>query len=299
VPLRRAQLPSHDARSQAAQQPLNTRLTMPWPTVELQQALQACLPGLQLQVMAQTDSTNTRLVERARTDTTPCLLVAESQTAGRGRLGRAWQAVPGASLTFSLGLPLAPPSWQGLSLAVGLALADALDPPGRRPPGVPPAIGLKWPNDLWLWDGPGQGRKLGGVLIETTGGAALRHCVVGVGLNVAAVPTPDGTATACLQEVQPGATPEGALAAVAVPLLRALLRFQQEGFAPLAPAYAHRDLLRGQAVQVNGNPPLAGLADGVDAEGALRLRAAALHRIVSGEVSVRFARDPMPAGPSC
>ena len=272
---------------------------MPWLTLELQQALRACLPGLQLQVLAETDSTNTRLVERARTDTTPCLLVAESQTAGRGRLGRAWQARPGASLTFSLGLPLAPPGWQGLSLAVGLALADALDPPGRRPPGVPPAIGLKWPNDLWLWDGPGQGRKLGGVLIETTSGAMQRHCVVGVGLNIAAVQAPDGTATACLQELAPGATPESTLATVAVPLLQALLRFQEEGFAPLAGAYGYRDLLRGQAVQASGHPPLTGLADGVDAEGALRLRAAGLHRIVSGEVSVRFAKDPLPAQPSC
>jgi BirA family transcriptional regulator, biotin operon repressor / biotin---[acetyl-CoA-carboxylase] ligase len=122
---------------------------------------------------------------------------------------------------------------------------------------------------------------------------------VGVGLNIAAVPSPDGTATACLQEVEPGATPESALVAVAVPLLKALLRFEAEGFAPLSEAYAQRDLLRGQAVQVSGTPPLAGLADGVDAEGALRLRAATLHRIVSGEVSVRFAKDPLPASPSC
>ncbi len=272
---------------------------MPWPTAELQQTLQALSPGLQVQVLAQTDSTNTRLVERARSDATPCLLVAESQTAGRGRLGRAWQARPGASLTFSLGLPLAPQDWQGLSLAVGLALADALDPPGRRPPGVPPAIGLKWPNDLWLWDGPGQGRKLGGVLIETSGSAAQRHCVVGVGLNIAAVAAPDGTATACLQEILPDATPADALSRVALPLLRALLRFQAEGFAPLAGAYAARDLLRGQPVHTNGNPPLTGLADGVDGAGALCLRGPEGHRIISGEVSVRFFRSALPVTPPC
>lgn len=271
----------------------------PWATAELQSALQALLPGVQVQVLAQTDSTNTRLVERARSDTTPCLLVAERQTAGRGRLGRAWQAQPGASLTFSLGLPLAPQGWHGLSLAVGLALADALDPPGRRPPGVPPAIGLKWPNDLWLWDGPGQGRKLGGVLIETAGSAAGRHCVVGVGLNIAAVPAPDGTVTGCLQEIDPAATPQSALAVVALPLLQALLRFQQGGFAPLAGTYAGRDLLRGQPVHTTGDPPLSGLADGVDTEGALRLRGAGLHRVVSGEVSVRFSHSPLPSAPAC
>ena len=297
--MRRAQLPAHHAGTQAAQQPLKAGEPMPWPTAELQASLQALLPGLQVQVVGETDSTNTRLVERARADITPCLLVAERQTAGRGRLGRAWQARPGASLTFSLGLPLAPQSWQGLSLAVGLALADALDPPGRRPPGVPPAIGLKWPNDLWLWDGPGQGRKLGGVLIETSGSSASRHCVVGVGLNIAAVPAPDGTATACLQDIDPGASPQTALAAAAAPLLQALLRFQDEGFAPQVGAYALRDLLRGQPVHTSGNPPLAGLGDGVDEEGALRLRGPGVHRVVSGEVSVRFANTPLPATPSC
>jgi BirA family transcriptional regulator, biotin operon repressor / biotin---[acetyl-CoA-carboxylase] ligase len=272
---------------------------MPWPTAELQSELQALLPGLQVQVLAEVDSTNTRLLERARTDPTPVLLVAETQTAGRGRLGRAWQAQPGASLTFSLGLPLAPRAWEGLSLAVGLALADALDPPGRRPPGVPPAIGLKWPNDLWLWDGPGQGRKLGGVLIETAGGSARRHAVIGVGVNIAAIAAPQGLATGCLHEIEPAATPAATLALVAGPLLQALLRFQSEGFAPLAEAYAVRDLLRGQAVHATGQPPLAGVADGVDVDGALRLRGAAGERIVSGEVSVRFASNPLPATSSC
>ncbi len=276
---------------------------MPWPTAELQRDLQALLPGLQVQVLAQTDSTNTRLIERARSDPTPMLLVAEQQTAGRGRLGRAWQARPGASLTFSLGLPLAPRAWQGLSLAVGLALADALDPPGEPGRGAAarggPGIGLKWPNDLWLWDGPGRGRKLGGVLIETTGSATQRHAVVGVGVNIRPDAVPEGASAGCLQEICPDITPATALAQVAAPLLAALLRFQDTGFAPLQPAYAARDLLRGQAVHASGQPPLAGVADGVDADGALRLRGAAQDRILSGEVSVRFAGVPLPAEGPC
>jgi BirA family biotin operon repressor/biotin-[acetyl-CoA-carboxylase] ligase len=92
--------------------------------------------------------------------------VAEHQTRGRGRLGRGWGRSAGASLTFSLSLPLAPRDWSGLSLAVGVALADALEPPLD---GAVPRIGLKWPNDLWLDRRPGSGRKLGGVLIETAG----------------------------------------------------------------------------------------------------------------------------------
>ena len=86
----------------------------------------------------------------ATADTQPCLLVAEQQIGGRGRIGRAWRSAPGASLTFSLALPLAPADWSGLSLAVGVALAEALQP-GPRAEGRP-WLAVKWPNDLWLVD---------------------------------------------------------------------------------------------------------------------------------------------------
>lgn len=278
-----------------------------WDTPALTCSLQALLPGLAVQVQAELGSTNTALLERARDATRaaprPALLVAEAQTAGRGRLGRAWQATPGASLTFSLALPLAPRGagcWHGLSLAVGLALADALDP---QPDDARPQLALKWPNDLWLWDAPGQGRKLGGVLIETAGlqagaGSGVRPagapeprwCVVGVGLNVADQPG----APASLQALRPDATPPSVLARVAAPLLRALLLFEQQGFAPLQPAYARRDLLAGQPLHTNAGP--AGIGAGVDAQGALLLQTAAgLQPITSGEVSVRFATETLPA----
>ena len=103
--------------------------------------------------VAETGSTNADLLARVRaaaasgaTASRPCLLVAERQTAGRGRHGRAWHATPDASLTFSLAWPLAPRRLSGLSLAVGVALAEALDPRA----GDALRIGLKWPNDLWL-----------------------------------------------------------------------------------------------------------------------------------------------------
>ena len=97
---------------------------------------------------------------------------------------------------------------------------------------------LKWPNDLWLVDAPplpGRGRKLGGILIETVTVGQRRMCVVGVGLNVLpqAVPElPQGYA--CLQEILPDISAPAALARVAEPLVRALLQFQAQGFAPLA-----------------------------------------------------------------
>ena len=268
-----------------------------WGAQTLQQALGLWLPGLSLEVLASTDSTNTRLLERARAgEARPVLLVAEQQTSGRGRLGRAWRSEPGASLTFSLLLELTRADWSGLSLAVGAEIADALEPP--EPPNArPPRITLKWPNDLWLRDGPGRGRKLGGVLIESVAPAGRRMAVVGVGLNVAplsGVANAEGLShgLACLREIDPEAAAPGALARVAPALVQALQRFDAEGFAPFAAGFARRDLLVGLEVSTSAPEAPRGVAEGVDAQGALRVRAGAVHHVVSGEVSVRW---PPPA----
>ncbi len=298
-----------------------------WGAEALWQQLEPLLPDISVEVVARLESTNTRLLDRARQcsgqrdapvsrpadlaradtvqpapeqrsphgrragDTQACLLVAEQQTRGRGRMGRDWQSSAGVSLTFSLSLPLAPADWAGLSLAVGVALADALDPAGAQG-GAAPRIGLKWPNDLWLAatpGAPGAGRKLGGVLIETVAVGERRMCVVGVGLNVLPQAL-DGLSSgfACLEELGAGITAPQALATVAAPLLRALLRFEADGFAPFAAAYARRDLLRGQPITTTRPDLPEGIADGVDGRGALRVQAGALHTLVSGEVSVRL-----------
>jgi BirA family biotin operon repressor/biotin-[acetyl-CoA-carboxylase] ligase len=204
---------------------MNANVHLHWGAEALWQQLQPLLPGLSVEVLARAESTNTVLLERARVlggdrdapisrpgeldsavaggptplgrrgaDVQPCLLVAEQQTRGRGRLGRDWVSSTGASLTFSLALPLAPADWSGLSLAVGLALAEALEPLPQAGAGAPPRLRLKWPNDLWLVDdpaAPGRGRKLGGILIETVSVGQRRMCVVGVGLNVLPQPVPD------------------------------------------------------------------------------------------------------------
>jgi BirA family transcriptional regulator, biotin operon repressor / biotin---[acetyl-CoA-carboxylase] ligase len=243
-------------------------------------------------------------------DTQPCLLVAEHQTIGRGRQGRIWLSAAGASLTFSLGLPLAPRDWCGLSLAVGVALADALDPP--EPGRAAPRIALKWPNDLWLYEGPGRGRKLGGVLIETVAVGARRMAVVGVGLNVQTLPAPrEGAGSgdlssgfASLHEIDPQAASPAVLHRVALPLVRAILQFEREGFAGFAGAYARRDLLRGQPVRVfgpRGDVLVEGVAEAIAANGALRVRdgAGAAQDISSGEVSVRLPGSaPTPEPPA-
>jgi len=295
----------------------DTAAHLHWGAEALWERLEPLLPGLTVEVVGRTDSTNTRLIERAREasgdpdgpitrpgqldplddepntphgrragDLEPCLLVAEQQLAGRGRLGRDWKSSPVSSLTFSLALPLAPRDWSGLSLAVGLALAEALDADNNTP-----RIGLKWPNDLWLLEGgaPGGGRKLGGVLIETVSVGRHRMCVVGVGLNVLPAAY-EGLASgyACLREIDPAVDAPAALHRVAAPLVRALQAFEKRGFAPLVERYARRDLLRGQAVSTSLPELGSGIAEGVDPGGALLLRVdGALRRVVSGEVSVR------------
>ena len=229
-------------------------------------------------------------------DTHPTLLVAEHQTLGRGRQGRTWLASAGASLTFSLGLTLAPRDWSGLSLAVGVTLADALEPPE---PGRGPRLQLKWPNDLWLADAaaPLGGRKLGGVLIETVAVGRQRMVVVGVGLNVAALAHAASrelaSGFACLQDISPALTAPEVLHSVALPLAKALLQFEREGFAGFASAYARRDLLRGRQVATQalgqGSAPLEGTVEGISSSGSLLLRVgSALHLVNSGEISVQI-----------
>jgi BirA family biotin operon repressor/biotin-[acetyl-CoA-carboxylase] ligase len=114
-------------------------------------------------------------------------------------------------------------------------------------------------------------------------------CVVGVGLNVMPQPA-EGLSSgfACLQELDPQASAPATLTAVAAPLLRTLRRFETEGFAPFAAAYARRDLLLGHRVTASTPEPLDGVAEGVDERGALRVRSGTLHTLVSGEVSVRL-----------
>jgi len=299
--------------------PPDERPAPPWQAEALQRELAALWPGLAVQVQARCESTNSLLLERAREGAAgrePVLLVAEQQTRGRGRMGRAWLAAPGASLTFSLGLPLAPRDWSGLSLAIGLALAEALDPlplpsgAGGDGAASPTRLMLKWPNDLWLVPraqgrsagdaaadaSPSEGAKLGGILVETVSSGVERFCVIGIGLNVQPLPSSVAEGLhvghACLQALDAAATAPSVLRRVASPLLQTLQAFEREGFAPLVTRYAERDLLRGHEVNTSLAEPANGRAEGVDAQGALLLHAGGRQqRIVSGEVSVRLADD--------
>lgn len=278
---------------------LNTAAEVIW-----QNSIKSC-PGLSIDVLPSVDSTNSVLMQRARQgDTSPCLVTALSQTAGRGRQGRQWSAQPGDSLTFSLGLPLnldqIPGGGSSLSLAVGLSLAESLDAAFAQLDYPAPTTQLKWPNDLWR-----DQRKLGGILIEATAAPGLpadqRWVVIGVGLNVR--PQADMPQAASLQSHWPAQaaplTPGQVWTWVAPALIRAVLRFEQTGFAPLAGAFAQRDALKGQevamwtqagAVDLSTVPPSrTGMAQGVNAQGGLVVHTdGQVHTWTTGDVSVRL-----------
>ncbi len=261
------------------------------------QALRAALgeaaATLDIEWIEETGSTNADLLARARDATDrPRLLVADRQTAGRGRRGRSWHGAAGASLTFSLARPFATREWSGLSLAIGVALAESIDPhhadAGR--------VVLKWPNDLWLAGTREAGRKLGGILVETApldGGRRL--AVIGVGLNLGEQRV-DGASSgvAWLREIDAQATPLAVLERTVPALIDALVRFESDGFAPFAERFAARDVLRGRPVRCSAGESegVDGTAVGVSPAGELLVRTGrGIERIGSGEVSVRLAGD--------
>ena len=271
-----------------------------WPAEAVWEAVAPLLPGFTVEVLPSIDSTNTELMRRARAgQTEPTLLVAEQQTAGRGRLGRVWQSDVGASLMLSLGLPMAPRDWSGLSLAVGVSVAESLQPTlPPLEPGQPPRIGLKWPNDLWL----SGDRKLGGILVETASfvapqaahpatahGTATRYVVVGIGINVLprsgeGMSMPPG----CLQDVEPGLDAPAALLRIVPPLVAMLQGFEACGFAPVQPRFAARDVLQGRPVTLSDGQT--GTAHGVAEDGALLVHTAqGMQAVTSAEISVRPA----------
>lgn len=320
--------------------PPSSPTTLVWGVPALWQQLEPLLPGLSIEVLRTVASTNAVLLERASVrsderrgaaqvrrsvesgafgrraaDLQPALLVAEQQSAGRGRQGRVWQSSAGASLTFSLSVALAPRDWSGLSLAIGVALCEALDPAGR----ASPRLGLKWPNDLWLVDAADgnadgaadadadvishPGRKLGGILIETVAAAAQRLAVIGIGLNVlpfGASPDDLSSGFGAVCELDATATAPAVLARIALPLVLALQQFERDGFAAFADRFAARDLLHGRAVTTTRADLPHGVARGVSAQGELQVEtpAGVLVKVSSGEVSVRLdGAMPTPTPP--
>lgn len=246
----------------------------------------AC-PRVELEMAFEIDSTNSALLRDATPATAPKVLLAEFQSAGRGRRGRHWRSPLGANLYLSL-------RWSsdrgiaglgGLSLVTGLAITRAL-----RPFGI--AIRLKWPNDLWI----GQD-KLGGILIEASGEhAGPCRVVIGIGLNVRMpVDAAQDIDQPWTDLARAGAAPldrSRIAAALIGELLAALQRFEVDGLAPFLPDWEIHDALRDLPLSVHlGEQHIDGVGAGIDRLGQLQLCTDDGMRVfASGEVSVRPRR---------
>lgn len=245
--------------------------------------------GLRIEHVDSIASTNEALLARpfVESPAPPAALVAAQQSAGRGRRGRSWHGDPQASLMFSLSLEHLHRhrATAGMSLAAGVALAEALAP-------LVPDISVKWPNDLLRGE-----RKCAGILVEVRRQGELERLVVGVGLNLlrpADAPAIEQRVGGLFDEAVP-VSRNALLGALLGALLSMWDDFSVDGLARFVDRWRRFDALAGAEVAIlDGERRLMeGRADGIDASGALRIvTTRGLRHAVVGEVSVRrLARE--------
>jgi|SRR5215467_8407382 len=243
-------------------------------------------PALRLEVLDECSSTNTVLAERARAGAAHgTLLLCEHQRAGRGRRGNAWVSEAGGSVTFSVlwRFPQGAGALAALGLAVAVGGAMALQKVGGR------GVGVKWPNDLLA-----DGRKLGGILIETSGDAAgPSAAVVGVGVNLRLSASARRRIAAPVTDIASCCATTPSRAAVAVELMvsvaRTLERFSREGFAPFRQPWLELHAWQGRRVVLSRDHRAVaeGEAIGIGEDGALELASErGVERFGSGELSL-------------
>jgi BirA family transcriptional regulator, biotin operon repressor / biotin---[acetyl-CoA-carboxylase] ligase len=235
------------------------------------------------------DSTNSALLARPNPPLGSCeVMLAEYQTAGRGRRGRAWLAPPGGSICLSLCWVFreVPQDLGALGLVIGVCALRALRESGLE------EVRLKWPNDLVV-----EGKKLGGILIDLRAESAGPACVViGIGLNVALgaklLEAIGETGVSAVDLVTAGLErpSRNALAAgLITQIVRGLLAFEKEGLRSFAEEWRGADALRGRQIDVHTLEGVArGLARGIDLHGALVVETPqGVRRFISGDVTVR------------
>jgi BirA family transcriptional regulator, biotin operon repressor / biotin---[acetyl-CoA-carboxylase] ligase len=242
-----------------------------------------------LEVTCSIDSTNAALASRPN----PPLghgevLLAEYQTAGRGRRGRSWLAPPGSAvcLSFSWTFPHVPRHAGALSLAVGVCAIRALKSQGVS------NVQLKWPNDILIAD-----RKLGGVLTEMqTEPRGVARVVIGIGVNVSlgAVALEEASAsglaaTDLISESIAAPSRNSIATSLVEELIPGVMRFERMGFSPFVEEWRHVDALQARTVVVHvSDEGIQGIARGIDADGALLVETAqGMRKFLSGDVTVR------------
>ncbi len=231
----------------------------------------ARLPDHQVEVVQEAGSTNALVAERAQADGPEGLvIVAEHQTAGRGRLDRTWETPARSGLTFSVLLrpTAAAATWPWLPLLAGYEVSKAL-----RAAGFDATV--KWPNDVLLRGHGGAERKVAGILVERVETAGGPAAVVGVGLNVGMtadeLPVPEATSLAI-----EGETPDRTelLGLLLDTLWEGYVAWQEGGEAAtsrLAESYATACATIGRQVRVDlpSGEVLTGTATGIDPSGRL------------------------------
>ncbi|MCP2231483.1 bifunctional biotin--[acetyl-CoA-carboxylase] ligase/biotin operon repressor BirA [Erwinia aphidicola] len=249
-----------------------------------EQAINARLDNGRLAVIPVIDSTNQYLLDRMDTLQSGDACVAEYQQAGRGRRGRQWFSPFGSNLYLSMywRLEQGPAAAMGLSLVIGIVLAEALQEQGA------PDIRVKWPNDIYLDD-----RKLAGILVELTGKTGdAAQIVIGAGINLAMrAPAADVINQGWINLQEAGVNVDrNALSALIVNKMRtALVEFEQEGLAPFIERWARLDNFINRPVKLLiGDREIFGIARGIDQQGGLILEQDGVRKSwVGGEISLR------------
>jgi BirA family biotin operon repressor/biotin-[acetyl-CoA-carboxylase] ligase len=232
-------------------------------------------------------STNTYLLEQAPPRAGRCkVVIADYQSAGRGRHFRRWVSPPGAGLclSFAYTFDQTPKQMPSLTLAIGVSATAALRNLGAH------GVGLKWPNDIVALDG-----KMGGILTEVQArGDAEVTVVAGIGLNLDLPPgVADGIESDWARRpvdlksvVDTVPTLEVILAALIDSLFAAMQKFATLGFPGFAADWAESDWLRDREVTVDlPDRQITGIAIGVDVDGALLIdRGKERSRVVSGSI---------------
>ncbi|WP_122318562.1 bifunctional biotin--[acetyl-CoA-carboxylase] ligase/biotin operon repressor BirA [Pseudomonas cichorii] len=262
------------------------RLAHPISLLSSSSISQSGLPsGWSVHVASSIDSTNAeavRLIGQAAA--MPMLVLAERQTAGRGRRGRKWVSPFGENLYYSLALRVdgGMRQLEGLSLLVGLAVMQVLRDCGVK------GAGLKWPNDVLVGK-----RKIAGILLELIGDPAdVCHVVIGVGINVNMQSSADVDQSWTSLRLETGVLSDRNDLAVRISQkLDALLaRHREQGFAAFQAEWEQGHLWQGCAVTLlSGVEVVEGIVLGVDVLGALRLDVAGVEKSFSGgELSLRL-----------
>lgn len=257
-------------------------------TIEaIRRGLHAEVVGRQIYLFGEVDSTNARLRRLVRAGARPgTVVLAESQSAGRGRLGQSWFSPPGVNLYASVLLQptLHVDDLPVFSLIASLAVSDALRDLGLSP-------GIKWPNDVLLDD-----RKVAGSLLEAgVRGGDVEHVIVGIGVNLNvdlatlhAALGPAGRFATSVSAVAGHEIDRNAFAAAYLgDLDRWARRWETAGPSAVLAAWRARDIITGRRVEVRGGAStFEGRALGVDDRGSLVVQdtRGAEHLVTSEEV---------------